>query len=81
MAKKYFKSFGVRTFTEQFERHLFGTVAGIAKTNGCKAELVEFDDEATDGYVRVALTGTDDALNEVFYCLWERYNIKEWNAA
>ena len=81
MAKKYFKRFGVRTFTEQFEKHLFGNIAGIAKTNGCKVEIVEFDDEAADGYVRIAITGTDDALDETFYRLWECYNIREWNAA
>lgn len=80
MAKKYYTVKELSSLTEAFERHLFGTVAGIAKAVGVKAEIVEFDDEAEDGYCRAILRGQSDLeIDEVFYRLWERFEITEWN--
>ena len=70
------------TCTAPFETHLFGRVAGLAKTSNCKAEFASFDDEAADGYCRAVLRAqTDEDLDEAFYKLWETFNIPEWNAA
>lgn len=83
MAKKYFKSFGTSTTTTTFESSMFGLVAGTARACGCDCMIVYKLDELDENdwqvpvTCRAILTGTDAALDELIYRLWEKWGISE----
>lgn len=80
MAKKYLKTFGTSTITTNFPAPLFGQVAGTARALGCDCVIatdVVDDEQQFTPMVRAVLTGTDAALDELVYQLWEKWEISE----
>lgn len=81
--KNYFKTFGTSTTTTAFETSMFGQVAGTARACGCDCVIVYKLDELDENdcgvpaTCRAILTGTDEALDELIYQLWEKWEISE----
>lgn len=82
--KSYFKTYGTTTLTTKFEADLFGRVAGAARALGVECIITSpmvDDEQKFEPMVQAALTGPENALDELIYQLWERYEISEDIAA